>query len=155
MLFQPLVSKFGTTEVQLSQHLVVTYVKVDGSKGTKMEQVDSILPILSIVDLLDQRVFGKYHQQPFITHKLKMLLGSKMRQAGAELGQAQNKICLLGKLMLSSSIEVVFHWFDLSLRLFSIQVVSYWGYPPFIFYWVCLQLSLSSIEVVFHRGCIP
>ena len=80
MLFQPLVSKFGTTEVQLSQHLVVTYVKVDGSKGTKMEQVDSILPILSIVDLLDQRVFGKYHQQPFIMHKLKMLLGSKMRK---------------------------------------------------------------------------
>ena len=33
-LFHPLLSKFGTTEIQLSQHLVVTYVKVDGSKGS-------------------------------------------------------------------------------------------------------------------------
>ena len=44
-------------------------------------------------------------------------------QAGAELGQAQNKIGLLGKLMLSSSIEVVLHRFHLPLRLSSIDVV--------------------------------
>ena len=31
------------------------------------------------------------------------------KQAGAELAQAQNKMGLLGKIMLSSSIEVVFH----------------------------------------------
>ena len=79
-LFHPLQSMFGTTEIQLSQHLVVTYVKVVWSKGSKMEQVDSIQTIYSIVDLLDQRVFGNYHQLPFIMHKLKMLLGSKMRK---------------------------------------------------------------------------
>ena len=34
---------------------------------------------------------------------------TNIEQAGAELGQAQNKIGLLGELMLPSSIEVVFN----------------------------------------------
>ena len=34
---------------------------------------------------------------------------SNRKQAGAELGQAQNEIGLLGKLILSSSIEVILH----------------------------------------------
>ena len=78
--FQPLISKFGPTEVQLFQHLTVSYNKADGTKGSKMEQVESQQTIVSVVDLLDKRLFGKYHKQPYILHRLKMLLGNKMRK---------------------------------------------------------------------------
>ena len=55
------------------------YIKTDGTKSTKFSQVLSLQSIKSIVDLLDRRVFGTFHQQPFIQHRFKMLLGSKMR----------------------------------------------------------------------------
>ena len=43
-----------------------------GLEGPKWTQVETKQTIISIIDLLDQRVFGKYHQQPYILHKLKM-----------------------------------------------------------------------------------
>ena len=53
LLFQKLIENFGSIEIKLFQHLRVSYVKSDGSKGTKMEQVESHSSIKSIVDLLD------------------------------------------------------------------------------------------------------
>ena len=77
--FQPLLRNFGDTEVQLFQHLNVSYNKPDGSKGSKLEQVETETSIRTIVELLDQRVFQKYHQQPYIMHRLKMLLGKSSK----------------------------------------------------------------------------
>ena len=50
-LFDPLLKQFGSIELLLIQHERVQYIKVDGSVG-----------------------------QPYVRHKLKMLLASKMRQ---------------------------------------------------------------------------
>ena len=80
LLVQPLIRTFGNTETELHQHLNVSYTKANGTKGTKMEQVITKQTINSIVDLLDQRVFGQYHKQPYVQHRLKMLLGNKMRK---------------------------------------------------------------------------
>ena len=80
LLFQPLLLKFGDSEVQLHQHLVVNYIKADGSRGSKMEEVVKMHTIKSVVETLNSRVFGHYHKQPYVQHRLKMLLGSKMRQ---------------------------------------------------------------------------
>ena len=80
IVLNPLIKRFGSTEIQLYQHLRVTYVKADGSSGSKMDQVESHQSLSSIVEVLDSRVFGKFHQQPYIQHRFKMLLGNKMRQ---------------------------------------------------------------------------
>ena len=80
IFFSQLVKHFGATETKLYQHMRVSYVKADGSTGTKMEQVETLQTISSIVELLDSRMFGKFHQQPCIQHMLKILLASKMRQ---------------------------------------------------------------------------
>ena len=79
LLLEPLLKRFGDREVELRQHENVTYIKTDGTKSTKFAQVLSSQPIRSIVELLDKRVFGNFHQQPFIQHHFKKLLGSKMR----------------------------------------------------------------------------
>ena len=45
-----------------------------------MEQVEASKTIADIVEILDSRLFGKVHLMPYIQHRLKMLLASKMRQ---------------------------------------------------------------------------
>ena len=80
ILFSPLLKYYGSQEIQLFQHLRVSYQKADGSNGSKMDQVESRKTISNIVELLDSRVFGNFHKQPYIQHRLKMLLGTRMRQ---------------------------------------------------------------------------
>ena len=63
---------------------------------------------------MEDNLNGRRHQgKPYRKMSLACLVNdwttNQYKQAGAELGQAQNKIDLLGKLMLSSSIKVVFH----------------------------------------------
>ena len=79
-LFQPMVGRFGDVEVELHQHLNVPYTKVDGTKSTKFAQVLTNQSISSIVSLLNKRVFGNFHKQPYVLHRLKMLLGNKLRE---------------------------------------------------------------------------
>ena len=62
--------------MQLLQYLT----KPDGTKGSKIELVETKQSIKKVVELLDSRVFGQYHQQPYILHHFKMLLGGKMRK---------------------------------------------------------------------------
>ena len=78
--FENFLNKFGEVDVFLLQHLFVTYIKVDGQKGTKIDQVETTQTIYSVVELLNDRLFGKFHKQPYIEHRFKMLLGSKMRK---------------------------------------------------------------------------
>ena len=80
LYFDPLLSRFGNKEVQLFQYLTVSYDKADGTKSSKMELVESKDSIANVVKILDTRVFGKYHLQPYIVHSLKMLFGNKMRK---------------------------------------------------------------------------
>ena len=80
-LFEPLLKRFGDEELQLTQHERVQYVKPDSTLGYKFDQVQSQRTLTNIVDLLKERMFGTtIHKQPFIMHRLKMLLASKMRQ---------------------------------------------------------------------------
>ena len=80
LYLESLLSLFGNTEVQLLQYLTVSYTKPDGTKGSKIELVEAKHSIIKVVELLDSRVFGQYHQQPYILHHFKMLLGGKMRK---------------------------------------------------------------------------
>ena len=80
LLLKPLLDRFGDREVELHQHVNVPYIKTDGTQSTKFSQVLTRQSIKSVAELLDQRVFGHFHQQPYIQHRLKMLLGSKLRK---------------------------------------------------------------------------
>ena len=80
LLFQPLLARFGEREVELTQHVTVPYTKVDGTKSSKFSQVVTTQSISSIVSLLNRRVFGDFHKQPYVQHRLKMLLANKMRE---------------------------------------------------------------------------
>ena len=78
--FKPLLKKFGSAEIQLFQHERVKYTKVDGSTGSKFDQVETRQEQSKVVSLLNDRMFGKIHRQPYVLHRFKMLLASKMRQ---------------------------------------------------------------------------
>ena len=93
LLFQPLLAKFGDRETDLYQHITVSYTKADGSKGSKFEQVLTRQTVTSVVELLNDRVFGKKHIQPFVQHRLKMLLGHKMRKDIHENLEVTDAVC--------------------------------------------------------------
>ena len=79
--FEKLLERFGDNKLPLVQHQRVQYVKTDGSMGHKFDQVQTELSFCEIVDILRERMFGtKIHRQPYIMHRLKMLLASKMRK---------------------------------------------------------------------------
>ena len=81
LLFKPMLAKLGTTELQLIQHERVQYDKADGSVGYKFDQVETKQKLTDIVALLNERMFGtKIHKQPYVQHRLKMLLATRMRQ---------------------------------------------------------------------------
>ena len=81
IFFEPLLKIFGSVQLQLIQHEIVPYVKVDGSVGHKFDQVETKQSLRDIVALLNERMFGsKIHKQPYVEHRFKMLLASKMRQ---------------------------------------------------------------------------
>ena len=85
LLFKPLLTKFGSHEVQIIQHKRVKYTKVDGTAAYKFEQVESRLCLDKIVDQLGERMFGhKVHKMNYLEHRLKMLLATKMRTNARE-----------------------------------------------------------------------
>ena len=148
--FQPLLTKFGETEVELHQHVTVQYTKADGSRGTKLTQVLTTQTIRSIVELLDQRMFGKVHQQPYVQHRLKMLLGSKMRKDihqnlgvtdaacwtdySKELDVAEQEQCKSGAFGASNvTIQLVGQVFELRVL------------PPSSPNWLCFDQEKKSI----------
>ena len=80
-LLESLLERFGTLKLKLVQHERIQYVKSDGSFGYKFDQVQSEQTLRDIVNMLKERMFGnKVHKQPYIQHRLKMLLASKMRK---------------------------------------------------------------------------
>ena len=87
----------------------------------------------------------------FVIYRLQHLYKNhNLKQTGADLGRAQTKICLLGKLMLSSSIVVIFHCGCPPLMSSSIDVVLHIGCLPLRSFFIYFPLSLCSIEFFFH-----
>ena len=58
LYFKNLINNFGDIEIQLFQHLSVSYSKSDGSKATKMELVETKNSLKQVIELLDARLFG-------------------------------------------------------------------------------------------------
>ena len=93
ILLKPLLDKFSSTELQLFQYERVKYTKADGATGSKYDQVETKQALNKLVDLLNARLFGKIHKQPYVQHKFKMLLATKLRQEIHENLSESDIIC--------------------------------------------------------------
>jgi hypothetical protein len=81
LFFEPILKKFGNVDLQIVQHERVKYTKLDGSVGYKFDQIERTQTMSDIVSKLSERMFGQtVHRQPYVEHRLKILMASRMRQ---------------------------------------------------------------------------
>ena len=103
-LFEPLLGPcVGKKNFDFFQHEKKSYLKPDGSRGSKWELVKKNSSISEAVEFLENKIFGNKKHETYLQHVFKKVLGSKGR---SNLRKNITDTCLIGYSDFSKGLTV-------------------------------------------------